>query len=183
MRKRLTDRFVRSVKATDKQIDYWDASLTGFGLRVSPKGKKTFQVFYRHNRLQRRMMLATLGVLTLAEARKLAKQKLGEASRGSDPAAIKHASRDAETFGAFAKDYIKHHARPNKKSWAEDQRVIDKELLPYWKSRKAKEVTRRDVHDLVNRIAERAPIMANRTLTTIRQIFGYAIQGGWLDMS
>ena len=32
MRKRLTDRFVRTVKPTATQADYWDQALIGFGL-------------------------------------------------------------------------------------------------------------------------------------------------------
>jgi hypothetical protein len=50
MTQNLTDRFVRVVKPTDRQTDYWDKTLRGFGLRVSPGGKKVFQIFYRHRR-------------------------------------------------------------------------------------------------------------------------------------
>lgn len=56
MRKTFTDKFVRHAKpVADRQTDYWDQSLNGFGLRVSPKGKKTFQIYYRHHRHQRRL--------------------------------------------------------------------------------------------------------------------------------
>ena len=33
LQKRLTDRFVRTVKPTATQADYWDQTLIGFGLR------------------------------------------------------------------------------------------------------------------------------------------------------
>src|SRR5437016_1886844 len=99
MTQNLTDRFVRFVKPTDRQTDYWDQALRGFGLRVSPGGKKVFQIFYRHGRLQRRMTIGPFPILSLADARKLAKDLLADAAKGADPAATKRANRHADTFG------------------------------------------------------------------------------------
>jgi integrase len=183
VRKRLTDQFVRSVKPSGGQADFWDETLTGFGLRVSTKGKKTFQILYRHNRIQRRMTLGRFQVLSLADARKLARQTLGDAARGLDPASLKSANRNAETFAQLADDYLTLHAKRRKRSWREDERVIKGELLPWWKSRKAKDITRRDIQEVVQRIAERAPIMANRTLSLIRQVFHYGVNNAWFDLN
>jgi integrase len=41
---------------------------------------------------------------------------------------------------------------------------------------RAKEITRRDVKDMVEKIAKRAPIMANRTLDLLRRIFKWGIE-------
>ena len=83
VRKRLTDRFVRTVKPTATQADYWDQTLIGFGLRVSPKRKRSFQILYRHHRRQRRMVLGSFPAMSLAEARKYAKQMLADAQKGA----------------------------------------------------------------------------------------------------
>jgi integrase len=55
------------------------------------------------------------------------------------------------------------------------------ELLPRWRARKVKDITRRDMHALVETIAERAPITANRTLALIRKIFNHAIGADWIE--
>lgn len=184
VRKNLTDRTVRSEKPSDRQRDVWDTTLTGFGLRISPGGKKSFQILYRHNRLQRRMAIGPYPAMSLAEARKWAKNLLTEVAKGHDPAADRVTNRNAETFGELAPDYVKYHSKRKKRSWREDERIINVELLPAWKSRKAKEITRREIRDLVQGIADRgAGVMANRTLSLIRQIFHYGVENDWLELN
>ena len=56
MRVALTKLFVASVSPPQQgQIDYWDTSLTNFGIRVSPKGKMSWTLRYRFKRRQRRL--------------------------------------------------------------------------------------------------------------------------------
>lgn len=127
MRKNLTDRFVRFVRPTERQTDYWDTTLTGFGLRVSPGGKKVFEIYYRRKRQQRRMAVGPFPILSLANARKLAKDLLSDVVKGSDPAAIKRADRHAETFAELSKSCLDVLKRRNR-SWQEDERIINVEL-------------------------------------------------------
>ena len=63
-----------------------------------------------------------------------------------------------------------------KRSHKEISRIIDRTLVPYFGSMRAKEITRRDVKDMVERIAKKAPIMANRTLDLVRRIFKWGIE-------
>ena len=55
-------------------------------------------------------------------------------------------------------------------------RIIDRLLIPHFGVVRAKEITRRDVKELVEKIATRAPIMANRTLDLLRRIFKWGIE-------
>jgi integrase len=183
VRKSFTDKFVRhATPVGDRQTDYWDQTLNGFGLRVSPTGKKTFQIYYRHNRRQRRFAIGRYSLLSLADARKLAKQYLADVCHGIDPATARSVSRNAETFGQLVTEYL--HAKRQLRSLPEFKRIAKKELLPHWKSRKARDITRRDVQELVHRIdARNAPIMANRTLGLIRQIFNHAVDNAWFDVN
>ncbi|MGH9163771.1 MAG: tyrosine-type recombinase/integrase [Vicinamibacteraceae bacterium] len=50
-----------------------------------------------------------------------------------------------------------------------------------WGSRKVKDIQRRDVRELLDEIAERAPIMANRTLALVRKVFNFAIEHDWVE--
>jgi hypothetical protein len=94
------------------------------------------------------MTIGPFPILSLAGARKLAKDLLADAAKGADPAAIKRANRNADTFGELAAAYLEHHAKVKKRSWREDERTINVELLPSWKSRPAKDITRRDIREL-----------------------------------
>ena len=58
----------------------------------------------------------------------------------------------------------------------EDNRIIEKDLKPSWKDRKAYDIKRRDLIRLLDKIVERgAPIQANRTLALIRKIYNWGI--------
>ena len=60
--------------------------------------------------------------------------------------------------------------------------MLNKEVLPIWGKRKAKDITRRDVITLLDEIVERgAPIQANRTLAVIRVMFNFAISRDIID--
>ncbi len=64
---------------------------------------------------------------------------------------------------------------PRKRSWKTDKRILEKDVLPEWGQRKVRDVTRRDVKDLLRKVLERGGIMANRTLALIRKMFNYAV--------
>ena len=57
-RRKFTARSIAAIKVPDQgQIDWWDESFPGFGLRVSFGGRKAWQVMYRHGNRKRRMKL------------------------------------------------------------------------------------------------------------------------------
>lgn len=75
-------------------------------------------------------------------------------------------------------------AKPRKRSWQEDERLIQKEILPKWGKRKASSIKRREVILLLESIAERgAPIIANRTFALLRRIYNFAIERDILDQT
>ena len=178
-----TARFVESLPPpATGQCDYWDRMLPGFGLRVSFGGRKAWVVRYHANSRLRRLTLGPFPTLSLAEARDRAKLALLQAASGADPATAKRAARNAETFGDLAVEYIEHYAKVRKRTWRADERTLKAELLPEWKHTPLRDLRRRDIRELVQRIAERpAPIMANRTLGLVRKMLNYAIVCDWLE--
>lgn len=189
----LTARVVEALKPTVGQVDYRDKSVPGFGIRVSPGGRKSWTVVYRTNGRLRRMTLGVYPHVSLAEARGKAKDVLHEAGNGGDPAAAKIEERRAETFADLAREYIERHAK-HKRSGREDIRLLNGSphkkktgkkphvpLVTRWGSRKVKDIHRRDVRELLDEIAERAPIMANRTLALVRKMFNFGIEHDWVD--
>lgn len=175
------------------QVDYRDGSLPGFGIRVSPGGRKAWTVVYRSNGRLRRLTLGVLPHVSLADARARAKVALHQAAQGDDPATLKIDERRAETFADLAAEYIERHAK-HKRSGDEDIRIIKGSphkkrtgkrphvpLVKRWGTRKVKEISRRDVRELLDEIGERAPIMANRVLALVRKMFNFAIERDWLE--
>lgn len=122
--------------------------------------------------------------LGLSDARKLANVTLRDIALGSDPAANKREQREAETFRELAEEYIERHAKRNKKSWKEDRRALDRDLIPALGSLKAANIKRRDILKVLEAIQERgAPVLANRTLEIVKKLFNWAVEQEILEFS
>jgi integrase len=175
---RFTDKFIAALRPMAERFEKWEGG--GFGIRISPRGGKAWIWVYHFDGRPRRMTLGSYPVMGLADAR----IKLSEArkllERGIDPGdrevQRKRAERVAETVAELAEAYLEKWARPRKRSAVEDERILNKDVLPAWGRRKAKDIARRDVIALLDKIVDRgSPIAANRTLAVVRRMFGWGL--------
>ena len=185
MTAKLTAQFVESVRAPAAgQTDYWDAHTRGLGLRISQGGRKTWTVLYRFTGRMRRLTLGTYPVLSLADARKLTMTALREAQHGIDPATAKREARSAESFSELANLYLERYAKAEKRTWREDERILNRDLLPRWRGQKARAIKRADVIQLLDEIVDRdAPVMANRTRALISKVFNFGVKRGIVEVN
>lgn len=161
---------------TAGRIEYFDKNTPGFGLRVTANGHRSWVCLYRHKGELRRYTLGPYPQLGLADAREVAREILRRAAKGEDPAAEKRRERKAETFRDLALRYLDQHAKAKKRTWRADNNIVHKDLIPRFGSRKAAELTRRDIRDVLKAITDRgSPIQANRTLEIVRKLFNWAI--------
>lgn len=193
----LTDRLVASLKPRKGRArdDVFDTVVPGLACRVSRAGTRSWVLKYqrriRNEQTGRwdatnergRWSIGVYPTLTLAAAREMAQSaKTDLQQRGIDPSAGKREARTGATFGDLADEYLKRHAKAKKRSWTQDERTLNEDILKYWKSRPAKAIGRRDVHELIDRIIDRgSPVMANRALALVRKVFNYGVQKDWID--
>jgi integrase len=175
---KLTDMLLRNLKPQAQRYLVWADH--GLGVRVSPKGRKSFVYMYRHKGKARFLTLGDYPRMTLADAHKAHAEAMKKVEEGIDPGAAtvneRKEERKAPTVAALADEYIERWAKARKKSWKVDLRILQKDVLPEWGRRKAKDITRRDVKDLLNKVLDRgAPIGANRLLALLRKMFNYAV--------
>jgi len=133
---KFTDASLRALKPKTERYEAWESNGKGFGLRVSPAGRKTFIFMYRFDGMARRMTIGTYPALTLSQAHELhakARQKL---EKGVDPGVEsvkgKRTAREAYTVIELVDDYIERHAKRKKRSWKEDDRILRKDVIPRW---------------------------------------------------
>jgi integrase len=172
----LTARHIDSIKPTTTRVEYVDEKVPGLALRVMPTGVKSWTVRYRHRGRLRRVTLGSAAVITLAQARERVRDLLHDASKGADPATEKQAGRKAQTIGDLADLYIEKWAKPRKRSWKADDNLLRKKVLPRWQHRAIADITRQDVRQLVEQVAEAgAPIVANRVAALLSKLFAFAL--------
>ena len=184
MAKVLTTRPVEAAKPNPaKRVEIPDAALPGLYLVVQPSGAKSWALRYRAGGKPRKLTVGRYPLLGLKDAREEAGKALHVIERGQDPAAEKRTAKaDAQQAAASERDklktiieqFMRRHASRNRRA-DEVQRLFDREVIPRWGERRAHDITRRDVVELLDRIVDRgSPITANRLLAHLKTLFGWA---------
>lgn len=185
---RFTDTAIRKLKAKEARYEVFEEGRPGFGIRVTPKRKKSWFWLYRHQGRSRRVTFGSYPEVDLHTAHLKHAEAKQMLSQGLDPgdleASRKQQERHAITVNILASEYLTRHAIPNKRSWREDERILKKDILPAWRYLKAKDITRRDVIALLDRIQDRgATVITNRTLSLIKKLFNFGVERAMLDVS
>ena len=177
-RMRFTDKAIASLKPQKGRYEVWDKQRPAFGVRVGESGKKSWFFVYHNNRKARRLTLGRYPQMSLADAGVAYAEARRALEHGNDPGAStveKHLRlRAMPTIRELGEEYLEKHCRANKRSWYEDERIFQHDVLPIWRFRMASSITRADVNVLLDEIALRAPIQANRTFAFIRAMFRFA---------
>jgi integrase len=189
----LTAQFVRGINPPAAGIaEYWDTITPGLCLRVMPSGRATWTYRYRPKAAlgYKRIGLGTVDDLSLSDARKKASgYRLGVLD-GADPMgerqaakAAEEAAREAEanapTFADLAERYLAY-AKSRKSSWTNDKGYLARPIAA-WGSRAPASITRLDVIRLLDKIAETAPVSANRTQSVLVTCLNWAVEGAELE--
>lgn len=177
---KLTKRRIESLKfdpeGPAQQIE-WDDRMQNFGVRLYKSGTKSFVIRYRNERGKRRYMtIGKFGVLTLRQARTLARQELAAAAIGEDPAEQRKRARDAETVADLVDTFIRTYSKPRKKTWKSDESRLEC-VKKAWGDKPPADVTHSDV-DALHRAMSDTPYRANRTLENIKTMFNFAVDRG-----
>jgi len=181
-----TDRAIAAVRVpVSGQADYYDKKTPGLGIRVSYGGSKTFFIKYQDplemkngKPKQKRKSLGPYPAMKLSEAREKAlAYRHSLVIDGIDPAEAAKRRKAVLTFSQLRDLYIEH-AKINKRSWKEDQRILSR-YFSAWEDRKATEISR---EDLAARLAEissqNGGVQANRCLACIRHVYNWAYRSG-----
>ena len=183
---KLTAAAVERLKAPDGgQIDHFDAAYPGLALRVSARGVKSWTYFGRVNGKLKRVTLGRWPSLTLPKAREMAGQEADRMKASIDPTAAKRAARrepkDKDTIEAVVAEWLKRDQARNR-SKAEVERLMNRDVLSKWRGRRIDTISRRDVVELIDRIADRgAETLARRLHAHLHRMFRWCVARGILE--
>jgi integrase len=161
-----------------------DGRQRGLFFVVQPSGRASWALRYRFDGRPCKLTLGSFPDLDLKAAREAAGGALAEIARGGDPALAKRQAKAASHRPAerelveniverFVERHAKRHTRP--KTARETERLLKKEVVGKWRGRALADITKADVHELLDAIADRgAPVVANRTLSAFRKLCAWA---------
>lgn len=161
-----------------KKVDYFDLKLTGLLLKVLYSGHKTWYLRYStdHGRM-REKKLASATILTLVDARELARRYLSDIAQGNDPFDRKAAMKDIPTLSAFVNETYMPYIRSHKRSWETDQILLRAHVLPHWGHLHLDEITNRHAIKLLSdHRMTRKPASTNRVYDMLNTVFHLAIR-------
>ena len=117
----------------------------------------------------------------LAAARARAAKAKALLADGVDPGVAKREAKAAaetplDLVSSVAEAFIERHAKRSTRprSWKETERILMREVLPAWGRRRLSTIARPEIHALLDPIADRAPILANRVLTALKTMGRWA---------
>jgi hypothetical protein len=150
-----------------------DPVVPGLHLRVTAQRKSFYLYFRTKSGDERRPKLGDHNVLTLAQARQVAKDMLLQVANGRDPMSERHARQDAPTVAVLAERYWERHASKQKAS-RDVRRHLDRYILPLLGTKRAADIVYTDAERLHAHVAAGAPIQANRVMATFSKMLSLA---------
>jgi integrase len=173
----------------DSDVVYWDAGCPGFGVKITPKGRKVFIVLYRTGGADSKLRKYTIGPygrVTLHQARMAGQRVFAAKLEGRDPAAEKREAKRriiADRIEDLLETYIAQRLSQNR-SGGKVARLLRREVGSAWGGRSIHEICKRDVIELVSAVEQRgAPVAANQTLKSIKTFLRWCVGRAVLDLS
>lgn len=162
---KLTKRVVDGMEPGDRDYVVWDREIAGFGVRVRRSGTKTYVFKYRHRAEQRWYSIGKHGQVTADQARRKAGELNVLVITGEDPEAMKQAKRKAMTVSELCDLYLAEGVHGKKPQTVEMDRIrIATHVKPLVGRLKVPDVTRRDIQNLLTRIATPRPWIDSQAL-------------------
>lgn len=144
-----------------------DASINGLHAR----GKRFYLYFRTKDGRERRPKLGEYPVMSLAQARQVAKDMLVQVATGKDPVADRRATRDAATLGDAVGRFEREHLSRRKSGAWVMARLFGPHLSPALLGRPVADIEYDDIHALHSELAA-TPYLANRLLSHLSTLFG-----------
>ena len=173
-RTNLTDARVTALKPRKTTYDIRDAKLRGFGVRVSPSGRKRFFVQCQHDGERVWKIVGDAATVSVKEARSRAAETLAAIQRGE--AALPRP--DETLFETVAASVLGRYERVWKPNTLRVNRdYLKNQILPHFAGRPIAEIDRREVRNWFASLRA-TPVAADRSMPVLSVIMREAERMG-----
>ncbi len=190
MRLKFNKTNIRKLEPKASRYEVTDEDNTGFRLRITPAGVKTFVVVYRNAENQlKRYTIGKFGALTPEAAREIADKKLAEIKLGKDPATEKQETRQQAKREVYMtlQGFLEHKYGPwvkvNRKGGAATLKRLDA-CFPDLMGKRLDEITPWLVEKWRKGRLEdgKRPGTVNRDITALKSCLSRAVDWGLIDL-
>lgn len=196
VKKDFSDRMLRALKPAEpgKRYVHWDAAVPGLGIRVTDKvladriGSFVLVIRFPGSKNPAPRTIGDYPATPLTDARNTARQWREDVRRGVDPAmkaAQERRAREeqaADTFEALLARYAERKLSKLRTGKVVEQ-VIRRTAVPRWGKWPVADIKRRHVIQLIEDVAENAPINANRLAAYLKTLFKWIVDQDRLETS
>jgi integrase len=186
---KLTKSTIDALPTPQSDTVHWDTAAPGFGVKVTPRGRKVFIVLYRAGGAGSKLRKYTIGPygrVTLHQARVAAQKVFSAKLAGRDPAAEKREGKRravADRVEDLLESFITQRLAQNR-SASETSRLLRREVGTPWAGRSIHAISKRDVVELIAGIVHRgSPGSANKTLKSLKTFLRWCVGQAVLDRS
>ena len=184
----MTKSAIDGLAVAEKDTVYWDQGLPGFGVKVTPRGRKVFIVMYRLGGAGSRLRKYTMGPygrVTLPMARAQAQKIFAARLDGRDPAEEKKQARRrlvVDQVEDLVETYIRERLSKVRTARTLSNR-LRRDVIPYWGAKSVHDIKKRDVIDLVSKISERNSHAGYRLLKMLKTFFRWCVGRAVIEAS
>lgn len=180
-----------NLKPALKTVEYFDKERKhgegAFGIRISPKDKRTWFIMYKTEAgTVKRYTLGVYPAMSLKGARKLANDTMSKIHEGVDPMQDKKTRRTAPTVKELWEEYIasleRKRIKKAKSTLSEEQRRWNNIIKPAIGDMKVEDVKPIHLAEMLNEIANKSPVSANRLHSLLQVMFKPALARGWIEV-
>ncbi|WP_245638531.1 tyrosine-type recombinase/integrase [Croceicoccus bisphenolivorans] len=172
-----------------KEVMLWDDKISGFGLKVTPTGSKTYLFQYRlggRAGKTRRVTIGKHGNLTPDGARKEAERLARTVAQGLDPQQQKqdNARKAVDlAFKGYAETFVEDCLKVRwKASHKDGEALLRLYATPVLGSKPIHEINRADIRAVLNKA--KGKVATSRNLfAVLRRLFRWAVSQGDIDVS
>lgn len=186
---KVTKKTVDDLMAATGRACLWDTQLSGFGVKASTSGSKSYVYQYRMGGREAKTRVYTIGrhgsPWTPDAARKEAERIAILVRQGTDPMAAARARRKEAVefaFSTYVKTFVDGYLKVRWKQWGLGEGILLREAVPVLRDKPLPRITRGDLAPIWDRLLDR-PAVARLAHATLRKLFRWAVNRGDLDRS
>ena len=182
--RKLTDRYLASVKGANSPYDIRDTEVPGLRCRVMPSGECTFVLLARYSRDGNPTRRRSAPIRSSRSPTRATKRSpgSGNSAAGVDPGAEEERRRREEerkredSFSAVAEQFIAHIHRQKLRTASMMEHDLRKTFVAEWGARSITDIRPDDVKRIIRRSVERgAKYQAHSDFTLIRRVFNWSL--------